>query len=40
MTAALAFVSTMAMAQAKLTAEPLNVVPGEDFHPAGLYDFR
>lgn len=31
MTAALAFVSTMAMAQAKLTAEPLNVVPGEDF---------
>lgn len=31
MTAALAFVSTMAMAQAKLTAEPLNVVPGEEF---------
>lgn len=31
MTAAMAFVSTMAMAQATLTAEPLNVVPGEDF---------
>ena len=31
MTAAMAFVSTMAMAQAKLTAEPLNVVPGEEF---------
>ena len=27
----MAFVSTMAMAQAKLTAEPLNVVPGEEF---------
>lgn len=31
MTVAMAFVSTMAMAQAKLTAEPLNVVPGEEF---------
>lgn len=31
MTAALAFVSTMAMAQAYLTADPLNVVPGEEF---------